>query len=162
MTDHTIAPHPIPVMILSLLEERLPGGGKSLVPLVRQMGGRRLTGATGTGAFLRLHGRAPLDHASDSEWCGASDIILLLVLATCLIRNTACSTLEKVTRRLVGPFRSRRPGRRAAAAATPTRHGRSLRQWLCAASRNEKDCRPSIFVHLSHNPPPIRFSPASG
>ena len=136
-------------MAFLLLEKGLSRGGKSLRPLVRQMGGRLLPAAIGTGAFLYLHGRAPLDPALD-----------VLVLVTYLFRDTACSTLETVTRRLIGPFR-RRPDSRPAAASSPYR-GRGLRQWLCAPSRNEKDCRPSIFVHISHNPPPMGFSPASG
>ncbi len=137
-------------MALLLLEKGLSRGGRSLGPLVRQMGGRLLPAAMGTGAFLYFHGRAPLDPALD-----------VLVLVTCLFRDTACSTLETVTRRLIGPFRRRLHGRPAAATSSPYRR-RSLKQWLSAPSRNEKDCRPSIFVHISHNPPPTGFSPASG
>jgi hypothetical protein len=126
VTGHTPASHLSPMTVLSLLEERLSSGGKTLGPLVRDVGG----------------------------W--------LLPLVTCLFRDTACSTLESVTRRLVGPFRRRTRHRRPPAAATSSSPGRSLRQWLCAPSRNEKDSRPSIFIQVSHNPPPFSSLPAFG
>jgi hypothetical protein len=35
---------------------------------------------------------------------------------------------------------------------------RSLRQWLCSSSRIEKNSRPSRFIQISHNPPPLVLS----
>ncbi len=96
------------------------------------------------------------------EMSGGPDIILVLLLLTILFRNRACSTLGTVTRGLWGPFRRWAPGRRFAAAAGRYRRGRSLRQWLRSPSRCEKDGRPSIFIEVSHNPPPPILLSASG
>ncbi len=147
---------------LTILEKRLSCGSRSLKPLVREMGGWLLPAAMGSGAFFYLHGRVPCDPAFDPERMATTDILLALVLVTCLFRTTACSTLETVTRTLTGPFRRRSADRRRASAVSLPRLLPSLRQWLRTPSHNEKDCRPSIFIQISHNPPPAISLPAFG
>ncbi len=89
------------------------------------------------------------------EWSGSASVLLILVLATCLFCDTACSTLEIVTGRLIAPFWHSARGRRRASGACPSGLIRSLRQWLCSPSHNEKNCRLSRFIQISHNPPPL-------
>lgn len=89
------------------------------------------------------------------EWPLPPSLILALALATCLFCDTACSTLEAVTERLIAPLEQTVRQRRQALAPCPCGLVRSLRQWLCCPSHNEKNCRLSRFIQVSHNPPPL-------
>jgi hypothetical protein len=89
------------------------------------------------------------------EWSGSTSVLLILALATCLFCDTACSTLEAVTERLIAPLEMGVRGRRPASTVCPCGLIRSLRQWLCSPSHNEKNCRLSRFIQISHNPPPL-------
>lgn len=114
-----------------------------------------LVGLLGRRASAPDRWRSPaLITALSSEWPGQTTLLLVLALATCLFCDTACNTLEAVTERLIAPLGHGARGRRPASAVCPFGLIRSLRQWLCSPSHNEKNCRLSRFIQISHNPPP--------
>jgi hypothetical protein len=100
-------------------------------------------------------GSPALTSVLNLEWSLHPSLILALALATYLFCDTACNTLEAVTDRLIAPLDHSVHRRRQASAASPCALIRSLRQWLCSPSRNEKNCRLSRFIQISHNPPPL-------
>lgn len=105
-------------------------------------------------------GHPALTAALTLEWSLHPSLILALALATCLFCDTACSTLEAVTERLIAPLDRTTRRRRQASTACLGGLIRSLRQWLCSPSHNEKNCRLSRFIQVSHNPPPPASLPA--
>lgn len=95
-----------------------------------------------------IHGAPPALPSPDA------DLLRFVALAACLFCETAGSILEIVTERLIAPIRHGAGRRRPAPDACPFGLIRSLRQWLCSPSHNEKNCRLSRFIQVSHNPPP--------
>lgn len=93
-----------------------------------------------------------------AELAAGADVLHLVALVACLFCEAASNTLEIVTGRLIAPFRHSVRGRHPASTACPSTLVRSLRQWLCSPSRNEKNCRLSRFIQVSHNPPPLTTS----
>lgn len=84
-----------------------------------------------------------------------ADLLRLVALAACFFCEAACNTLEIVTERLIAPLCRGAAWRRPASDSCRFGLIRSLRQWLCSPSHNEKNCRLSRFIQISHNPPPL-------
>jgi hypothetical protein len=131
---------------------------KALMGLLRETRGLLLPSVMSGGAFLcfQFQSNASRNSALNTEWSTSTDLILILALVTFFFCDTACSTaFEIFTQRLIAPYWHRARERCRASAASSPGASRSLKQWLCSPSRNEKNTRPFRSVHISHNPPPL-------
>jgi hypothetical protein len=144
-----------PSGILSLFGRRASARLGLLMGFIREKGGALLPPAISGVAFYCFQSSASIDPASNIQLSARTDCLLVLVLATYFVCDTACSTaLGLFTEFLVAPFWHRVRERRPASSTNSTGRIRSLRQWLCSSSRIEKNSRPSRFIQISHNPPP--------
>jgi hypothetical protein len=122
---------------------------------IRGKGGALLPPAISGVAFYYLQNSASTDPASNIPMSAPTDCLLVLVLATYFLCDTACSTaLGLFAEQLIAPLWNRVRERRPAPTTSSSGLCRSLRQWLCSPSHNEKNCRLSRFIQISHNPPP--------
>jgi hypothetical protein len=154
--DYTLRSHMSPLGVFSLFGTGLSTSRDSLVGLVRETRGSLLPSAMSGGAFLYFHSNASTSPVLNTEWATRTDFLLVLALVTYFFCDTACSTaLEIFTERLIAPFWHRVRERRPASTASLPGVSRSLRQWLCSPSRNEKNSRPFRSVQIAHNPPPL-------
>jgi len=156
--DYTSRSCMSPLSILPLFGRGLSARRQSLVRLVRDARGALLPSAMSGGAFFYFQSNASANSIVNTQWSTSTDLFLALVLVTCFFCDTACSTaLEVFTETLIAPFWHRVRERRPASTASSTGGSRSLRQWLCSPSRNEKNSRPCRSVRVSQNraPPQI-------
>jgi hypothetical protein len=156
--DYTLRSYMSPLRILSLFGRGLSARRNSLTRLARDTRGELFPLAMSGGAFFYFQGNASANPVVNTQWSTSTDLLLVLVLVTCFFCDTACSTaLGIFTERLIAPFWHRVRERRPASTASSTGGSRSLRQWLCSPSRNEKDSRPCRSTRVSHNraPPQI-------
>jgi hypothetical protein len=156
--DYTSRSYMSPMSILSLFGRGLSARRKLLIGLVRDTRGSLLPSAMSGGAFFYFQGNASANPVVNTQWSTSTDLLLVLVLVTYLFCDTACSTaLGIFTEGLIAPFWHRVRERRPASTASSTGGSRSLRQWLCSPSRNEKNSRPCRSTRVSHNraPPQI-------
>jgi hypothetical protein len=147
-----------PLVILSLFGRGLSAMHSSSMGPVRDTRGSFLPSAMSGGAFLYLQSSASASPVLNAEWSTRTNFFLIVALVTYLFCDTACSTvLDIFTERLIAPFWHRVRERRPASTASSAAGSRSLRQWLCSPSRNEKNCRPCRSTRVSHNraPPQI-------
>jgi len=157
--DYTSRSYMSPLSILSLLGRGLSTRRNSLMELVRDTRRSLLPSVMGGGAFLCLQSSASANSVVNTQWSTSTDLLLALVLVTCFFCDTACSTaLEIFTETLIAPFWHRAHDRRPASTMSSPGVVRNLRQWLCSSSRIEKNSRPSRFIQISHNPPPLVLS----
>jgi hypothetical protein len=132
---------------------------KAMKWMVREVRGSLFPSVMSGGTFFyfcfQFRSNASTNSAVSAEWSTGTDLILILALLACFFCDTACSTaLEAFREQMIAPCWHRARGRRAASIASSPGGSRSLRQWLCSPSRNEKNTRPFRSVHISHNPPP--------
>jgi hypothetical protein len=156
--DNTSGFYGSPLILLCLLGREVSVRRNSLMRLIRDTRGALLPAAMSGGAFLYLQGNASANPVLNTEWSARTDLLLALVLVTCFFCDTACSTaLEIFAERLIAPFWDRVRERRPASTASSAGVSRSLRQWLCSPSRNEKNSRPCRSTRVSQNraPPQI-------
>jgi hypothetical protein len=140
--------------ILSLFGGGLSAICTSLTGLVREARGVLLPPAISGGALLYFQCNDSTSSAINAEWSASTGILCALVLVTSFCHDTACSTtLGMFAERLIAPLWHRGSERRPASTASSTGASRSLRQWLCSPSHNEKNTRSFRSVHISHNPP---------
>ena len=159
MRDYTSRSCMSPLSILPLFGRGMSARRNSLMRLVRDMRGALLPSAMSGGAFFYFQSNASANSVINTQWSTNTDLLLALVLVTCFFCDTACSTaLEIFTETLIAPFWHRARDRRPASAMSSPGVVRSLRQWLCSSSRIEKNSRPSRFIQISHNPPPLVLS----
>ncbi len=155
MRDYTPRFYMSPLVILSLFGRGLSARHNSLMGLVRDTRGSLLPSAVSGGAFFYLQSNASTNPVLNTEWSTRTDLFLIFALVTYLFCDTACSTiLEIFTERLIAPFWHRVRERRPASTASSAAGSRSLRQWLCSPSRNEKNSRPCRSTRVSHNRAP--------
>lgn len=148
-----------PVSILSLLRRELSAMFKPLMGLVRETRETLFPPAVSGGTILYLQGTASTKLAANTELASGAELLLFLALVTCFFCDTACSTVIGIfTDRLVAPFWHRARDHHRASAARSAGHSRSLRQWLCSPSRNEKNFRPCRSTRVSQNRAPPRIS----
>jgi hypothetical protein len=141
--------------VLSLFGRRASVGLDLLIGFIREKGGALLPPAISGVAFCCLQSSASTEPASDIQVSARTDCLLVLVLATYFVCDTALGTaLGLFTERLVAPLWHRVRERRPASSTNLPGRIRSIRQWLCSPSRNEKNRRPYRSIHISHNPPP--------
>ena len=151
-----------PLGILSLFGSGLSARRNSLMGLVRDTRGALLPSAMSGGVIFYLQSNALTNPVGKAELSGSTDLLLVLVLVTYFFCNTACSTaLGIFTERLIVPFWHRARERRPASSASSAGGGRSLRQWLCSSSRNEKNSRPCRSTRVSHNRAPPQITSLS-
>jgi len=156
--DYTLRSYMSPLSILSLFGRGLSARRKLLIGLVRDTRGSALPSAMSGEAFCYFQSNGSTNSALNTEWSTNTDLLLILVLVTYLFCDTACSTaLGIFTEGLIAPFWHRVRERRPASTASSAGGSRSLRQWLCSPSRNEKNSRPCRSTRVSHNraPPQI-------
>jgi hypothetical protein len=157
--DYTSRSYMSPLSIVSLFGRGLSMRRDSLIELVRDTRGLLLPSAMSGGAFFYLQSSASTNPVGNAEWASRTDLLLILALVTYFFCDTACSTaLGIFTERLIGPFWHRARDRRPASTVSSPGSVWSLRQWLCSSSRIEKNSRPSRFIQISHNPPPLVLS----
>jgi hypothetical protein len=135
----------------SLLGRGLPMTHSALKELFREMRGLLLPSVVSGGAFFYFQNNTSASHALHGEWATSTDLLLILALVSCFFCGTA---LEIFTERLIAPFWHRVRERRPASTANSAGTSRSIRQWLCSPSHNEKNTRPYRWVQIKHNPPP--------
>jgi len=141
--------------ILSLFGRRASARLGLLIGFIREKGGALLPPAISGVAFYYFHGSASTEPANNIQLSARTDCLLVLVLATYFVCDTAWSTaLGLFAERLVAPFWHRVRERRPASRTNLPGRIRSIRQWLCSPSRNEKNRRPYRSILISHNPPP--------
>ena len=162
MRDYSSMLRMSPMIVFSLMSRGLSSSRQSLLPLVHEIGGSLLPSGLSSGPFFYFHSKASTDFGLSVEFGSRADILFVLALITYLLCDTAYNTLEIVTERLIAPFWHRVRKRRPARTTSSSGLSRSLRQWLCSPSRNEKNCRPTRFIQISHNPPPLPSLPACG
>jgi hypothetical protein len=140
---------------LSLFRRRASARLDLLMGFIREKGGALLPPAISGVAFYYFQRSALTEPASDIQVSARTDCLLVLVLATYFVCDTAFGTaLGLFAERLIAPFWHRVRERRPASGANSPGRIRSIRQWLCSPSRNEKNRRPYRSIHISHNPPP--------
>jgi len=148
-------PNSPPLGILSLFGRRALAGLDLLMGLIREKGGALLPPAISGVAFCCLQSSASTEPASDIQVSARTDCLLVLVLATYFVCDTAFGTaLGLFTERLIVPLWHRVRERRPASSTNSIGRIRSLRQWLSSPCRIEKNCRPYRSIQISHNPPP--------
>jgi hypothetical protein len=153
--ENTSRSHMSPLGILSRLRRGLSARCDSLMGLVRDTSGVLLPSAISGGAFFCFQSNASRNPVGNTEWSTSTDLLLVLVLVTYSFCDTACSTaLGVFTARLIAPFWNRVRERHPASSARSAGGSRSLRQWLCSPSRNEKCARPCHSMQVSHNRAP--------
>ena len=144
-----------PLGIVSLLGRRASARLGLLGAFIREKGGALLPPAIGGVAFYYFQSSASTVPASNIQLPARTDCLLVLVLATYFVCDTACSTaLGLFAEWLTAPFWHRVRERRPASTTNLPGRIRSLRYWLCSTSRIEKNSRPFRSVYISHNPPP--------
>ena len=144
-----------PLGIVSLVGRRASARLGLLVAFIREKGGALLPPAISGVAFYYFQSSASTEPASNIQLSARTDCLLVLVLATYFVCDTALGTaLGLFTERLVAPLWHRVRERRPASSTNLPGRIRSLRQWLCSPSRIEKNLRPFRSVCISHNPPP--------
>jgi hypothetical protein len=156
--DYTSRSCMSPLTIFSLFGRGLSARCNSLIGLVRDTRGSVLPSAVSGGAFCYFQSNASTNSALSSELSTNTDLLLILVLVTYLFCDTACSTaLGIFAEVLIAPFWHRARDRRPASTMSSLGVVRSLRQWLCSPSRNEKNFRPCRSTRVSQNraPPQI-------
>ena len=156
MRERTPGFHMSPLNSLSLFARGLSARRNSLTGLIREMQGMILPSTLSGGAFFYFQNNASIDRVGNTQLSASADLLwVLVVLATYFFCDTACnSALELFTGRLIAPFWHRVRRRRPASTGSSTGIGRSLRQWLCSPSRNEKDSHPWRSTRISHNRAP--------
>ena len=159
MRDNTPRSCMSPLGILSLFRSGLSARHNSPMGLVPDTRGALLPSAMSGGAIFYLQSNASTNPVGNVELSRSADLLLVLVLLTYFFCNTACSTaLGIFTERLIVPFWRRARERRPASRASSAGGSRSLRQWLCSPSRNEKNRRPCRNTRVSHNRAPPQIS----
>jgi hypothetical protein len=160
--DHTSKSFMFPLDILLLFGRGLLARRNSLMGLAREMRGSVLPSAMSGVAFFYFQSNASTNSALNTEWSTNTDLLPILVLVTCLLCDTACSTaLGIFTEGLIAPFWYSVGEGRPASTASSAGGSRSLRQWLCSPSRNEKNSRPCRSMRVSHNRAPPQVSSLS-
>lgn len=143
--------------ILSLLGRGLSARYSSLTRPVKDAGGVLLPSDISGGALLcfQLQSHAAASLAGSTELSPGVDLLLAFVLVTCLLRDTTWTTILGIlTGRLIAPFWHRLRERFPTPGVSSAGRSRSLRQWLCCPSRNEKNTRPCRSTRVSQNRAP--------
>jgi len=109
--------------------------------------------------FLYCQNYATTTAALPTEFPPALDLFLLFVLATYLFCDSA---VEILAEQLIAPFWHGVQRRRLALPPRSIGRRRSLKQWLCSSSRNEKNFRLFRSIQLSRKPPPLVLSLSTG
>lgn len=134
----------------------------ALMRLVREMRGILLPSVMSGGVFIYLQGNASTNPTFHIEWAADTDIFLVLALAAYLLCDTACSTaLGLLNEGLAAPLWHRVRRHRHGFSSTSTDRGPGVTCRLCSSSHNQKGCRPSRSMQISHNraPPEIQSLP---
>lgn len=144
-----------PLGIVSPFGRRASASLGFLGAFIREKGEALLPPAVSGVAFYYFQSAAPTVPPGNIQVSARMDCLLVLVLATYFVCDTACSTaLGLFAEWLTAPFWHRVRERRPASTTNSPGRIRSLRQWLCSPSRIEKNLRPFRSVCISHNPPP--------
>lgn len=143
--------------VLSLLRRGLSARYSSLIGPVRDASGALLPSDISGGALFcfQLQSHASTSLAASTELSPGVDLLLALVLVTCFLRNTTWgAALGIFTGRLIAPLWHGLRERFPTPGVSSAGRSRSLRQWLCCPSRNEKNTRPCRSARVSQNRAP--------
>ena len=147
--------HRHPVGMLSLFGRRASARLDMLMGFIRETGGALLPPAISGVGFYYLQSSTPTNQASNMQMSTPTNCLLVLVLASYFLCDTACSTaLGLFASRLIAPLWQIFRERRQALDTNSTGRMRSVRQRLSSPCRIEKNDRPYRSVGISHNPPP--------
>jgi len=150
-----LRPYGPPLDILSLVGRRASARLGLPMGFIRGKRGALLTPAMSGVGFYYFQSSASTDPAINIQMSVPTDCLLVLVLATYFLCDTAYNTaLGLFAERLIAPLWHRVRERRPASSTNSPGRIRSLRQWLSSPCRIEKNCRPYRSIQISHNPPP--------
>lgn len=124
---------------------------------MRYMSRLFVTSDMGLGAlfFLQFQGYAPSGPASTTDLCPSVNLLIAVLLAAHLLRDTTWTTsLRGFTGRLVAPFWHGLRERFRILVASSAGRSPSLQQWLRRPSPDESNTRPGRSALVSQNRAP--------
>jgi hypothetical protein len=144
-----------PLAILSPVGRRASAKASLPVTFVREKGEGTTPAAISGVAFHYLRTAVSSDQSADVQMSTHANFLLVLVLATYFLCDTSCSiAFGLLAGGLTAPL-WHRVCERCTGGNTNSPGGiRSVRQWVCSPSCNDRHCRPFRSVQISHNPPP--------
>ncbi len=142
---------------IPLFGKGLSASCSSLTRLVRDTSGVLLPTVIGGGAlfYCQFQSNASTSPVGDTELSPSADFLLAFVLVTFFLCDSTCRTaIGFFTEALIAPFWHRVRDRYPTSSARSVGRSRSLKEWLCSPSRNQKDTRPCRSMQVSQNRAP--------